>query len=43
MQLIGMPDSAFVRRVAITMQLLALPYEHHAISARLIRSSRRPP
>jgi glutathione S-transferase len=32
MQLIGMPDSAFVRRVAITMQLLALPYEHHAIS-----------
>jgi glutathione S-transferase len=32
MHLIGMPDSAFVRRVAITMQLLGLRYEHSAIS-----------
>lgn len=32
MQLIGMPDSAYVRRVAITMQLLGLPYQHHPIS-----------
>lgn len=32
MQLIGMLDSAFVRRVAITMQLLGLPYEHKSIS-----------
>lgn len=32
MQLIGMLDSAFVRRVAITMQLLGIPYEHKSIS-----------
>lgn len=32
MQLIGMLDSAFVRRVAITMQLLGIPYEHQSIS-----------
>lgn len=32
MQLIGMLDSAYVRRVAITMQLLGLPYEHRSIS-----------
>jgi glutathione S-transferase len=32
MQLIGMLDSAFVRRVAITMQLLELPYQHQSIS-----------
>ena len=32
MQLIGMLDSPFVRRVAITMQLLGIPYEHKPIS-----------
>lgn len=32
MQLIGMLDSPFVRRVAITMQLLGLPYEHKSLS-----------
>lgn len=32
MQLIGMLDSAYVRRVAITMQLLGLPYAHRSIS-----------
>lgn len=32
MQLIGMLDSAYVRRVAITMQLLGLPYEHRSLS-----------
>jgi glutathione S-transferase len=32
MQLIGMLDSAFVRRVAITMQLLGIDYEHKSIS-----------
>ncbi len=32
MQLIGMLDSAYVRRVAITMQLLGIPYEHRSIS-----------
>lgn len=32
MQLIGMLDSAFVRRVAITMQLLGIAYEHKSIS-----------
>ncbi|MFO6372815.1 glutathione S-transferase N-terminal domain-containing protein, partial [Pseudomonas aeruginosa] len=28
MQLIGMLDSPFVRRVAIALRLLDLPYEH---------------
>ena len=32
MQLIGMMDSAFVRRVAITMHLLGIRFEHQAIS-----------
>jgi glutathione S-transferase len=32
MKLIGMLDSPFVRRVAITMRLLDLPFEHAAIS-----------
>ena len=32
MQLIGMLDSAYVRRVAITMQLLAVSYEHRSLS-----------
>ncbi len=32
MQLIGMLDSAFVRRVAITMHLLDLPFQHRSIS-----------
>lgn len=32
MQLIGMLDSAYVRRVAITMQLLGIAYEHRSIS-----------
>lgn len=32
MQLIGMLDSPFVRRVAISLQLLGLPFEHRPIS-----------
>ena len=32
MQLIGMLDSPYVRRVAITLQLLGLPFEHRSIS-----------
>lgn len=32
MQLIGMLDSPFVRRVAIAMRLLALPFEHKVLS-----------
>jgi glutathione S-transferase len=32
MQIIGMLDSPFVRRVAITMQLLGLPYQHNSLS-----------
>lgn len=32
MKLIGMLDSPFVRRVAISMRLLGLPFEHAAIS-----------
>jgi glutathione S-transferase len=32
MKLIGMLDSPFVRRVAISMRLLGLPFEHEAIS-----------
>ncbi|HEU4852225.1 MAG TPA: glutathione S-transferase family protein [Telluria sp.] len=32
MQLLGMTDSPYVRRVAITMQLLGLAYEHRPIS-----------
>ena len=32
MKLIGMLDSPFVRRVAISMRLLGLPFEHVAIS-----------
>ncbi|HEY1130309.1 MAG TPA: glutathione S-transferase [Roseateles sp.] len=32
MKLIGMLDSPFVRRVAISMRLLGLPFEHGAIS-----------
>lgn len=32
MQLIGMLDSPFVRRVAITMQVLAIDYEHRPLS-----------
>ena len=32
MQLIGMLDSPFVRRVAIAMRLLDLPYEHRPLS-----------
>lgn len=32
MQLIGMLDSPYVRRVAISLQLLGLPFEHRAIS-----------
>ena len=32
MQLIGMLDSPYVRRVAISLQLLGLPFEHHSIS-----------
>lgn len=32
MQLIGMLDSPYVRRVAVSLQLLGLPFEHHSIS-----------
>lgn len=32
MQLIGMLDSPYVRRVAITLQLLELPFEHRSLS-----------
>jgi len=32
MQLIGMLDSPFVRRVAISLQMLKLPYTHQAVS-----------
>lgn len=32
MQLIGMLDSPFVRRVAISLQLLGLPFEHRPLS-----------
>jgi glutathione S-transferase len=32
MQLVGMLDSPFVRRVAITMQILGLEYEHRPLS-----------
>jgi glutathione S-transferase len=32
MQLIGMLDSPYVRRVAISLQLLQLPFEHRSIS-----------
>ena len=32
MQLIGMLDSPFVRRVAVTAQFLGIPYEHNPLS-----------
>jgi glutathione S-transferase len=32
MQLIGMLDSPYVRRVAISLALYSIPYEHHALS-----------
>ncbi|MES2818118.1 MAG: glutathione S-transferase [Pseudomonadota bacterium] len=32
MQLIGMLDSPYVRRVAVSLQLLDLPFEHRALS-----------
>lgn len=32
MRLIGMPDSPFVRRVAITMKIMGLSFKHEAIS-----------
>lgn len=32
MKLIGMLDSPFVRRVAVTMRFLKIPYEHHSLS-----------
>ena len=32
MQLIGMLDSPYVRRVAISLQLLGLRFEHHSLS-----------
>jgi glutathione S-transferase len=32
MRLIGMLDSPFVRRVAISMQIMGLPYEHESLS-----------
>lgn len=39
MQLIGMLDSPFVRRVAIALRLLDLPYEHRPLS--VFRNFRR--
>ncbi len=32
MQLIGMLDSPYVRRVAVSLQLLGIPFEHRALS-----------
>jgi glutathione S-transferase len=32
MQLIGMLDSPYVRRVAVSLQLLGIPFEHRSIS-----------
>lgn len=32
MQLIGMLDSPYVRRVAVSLQLLGLPFEHQSVS-----------
>ena len=32
MQLIGMLDSPYVRRVAISLRLMGIPFEHHSIS-----------
>jgi len=32
MQLIGMLDSPYVRRVAVSLQLLSLPFEHRSVS-----------
>ena len=32
MQLVGMLDSPYVRRAAIALQLLELPFEHRALS-----------
>jgi glutathione S-transferase len=32
MRLIGMPDSPFVRRVAISMKVMDLPFKHEAVS-----------
>jgi glutathione S-transferase len=46
MQLIGMLDSPFVRRVAISLQMLGLPFEHRSIylpgAARSVSTSRDP-
>jgi hypothetical protein len=33
MRLIGMLDSPFVRRVAVTLEVLGVPFEHEAVSA----------
>ena len=32
MQLVGMLDSPYVRRVAVSLQLLGLPFEHRSVS-----------
>ena len=32
MKLIGMLDSPYVRRVAISLQMLGLPFEHQSVS-----------
>jgi glutathione S-transferase len=32
MQLIGMPDSPYVRRVAVTMKLMDIPFDHQEVS-----------
>ena len=32
MLLVGMPDSPYVRRVAVSLKLMGLPFEHQAVS-----------
>ena len=32
MKLVGMPDSPYVRRVAVTLKLMDLPFEHQEFS-----------
>ena len=32
MKLVGMLDSPYVRRVAISLQMLGLPFEHRSVS-----------
>ena len=32
MVLVGMPDSPYVRRVAVSLKLMGLPFEHRHVS-----------